>query len=824
MTLKNTTIKTKILTLVISSLVILTITLSMVSISSLKTALVKDSYNSLSSARESKKSQLEDFFKFKISDIETFSKSPVIKDVTNNMIILHNQLNVQANEKYPVNNISVKAVTSVYEDFFKSYVDAYGYYDIFVICAKHGHVMYTQAKESDYGENLSNGVLKDSGLGEVWKKVKQFKRTVFVDMKPYGPSNGDPAMFVGTPVYIDGEMKSIVVFQISDASINKIMHFREGYGNTQEDYLVGHDNLMRSDSYLDPKNHSLKASFANPINGSVKTKASQDALEGKTGTKIVIDYNNNPVLSSYTLLKIGNDLKWAIISEIDEAEVMIHPNEIRNYIALTAIIILLLIIPITLYIINASLTKPLAQFQDGIFEFFKYVNKEIDHVSKLDDSSHNEIGLMASVVNENIEKTQQTIEESKLLIADTSKVISHMSDGYLTSRVEKNSTDPVLIELKNLINNMLDSMELQIGSDINKINKLFVSLEQMHFGDTIDNPKGKIEKIANAVSIQNSKIIKDVAETLDLLGKGDLESRVTIEYQGDFIEIQNSINTFASKIETVISNVNTSTLQISTASDEVNTAAQSLSTGATEQASSLEETTAAIEEMAGGISQNADNARRTNEISKESSSMAKNGGKAVEQTVEAMKNIAGKIGIIEDIAYQTNLLALNAAIEAARAGEHGKGFAVVASEVRKLAERSQVAAQEISQITTQSVEVSEKAGTLLNKIVPSIEQTAELIQEISSASSEQDTGISQINYAMTNLDQVTQQNAAASEELASASQQMNAQADQLKELISFFKFKDVHSSNKSQIKIQNSKTQTSTESSSINDLNNFIQF
>ena len=58
------------------------------------------------------------------------------------------------------------------------------------------------------------------------------------------------------------------------------------------------------------------------------------------------------------------------------------------------------------------------------------------------------------------------------------------------------------------------------------------------------------------------------------------------------------------------------------------------------------------------------------------------GGQAVTQTVGAMKQIAAKIGIVDDIAYQTNLLALNAAIEAARAGEHGKGFAVVAAEVR----------------------------------------------------------------------------------------------------------------------------------------------
>ena len=102
--------------------------------------------------------------------------------------------------------------------------------------------------------------------------------------------------------------------------------------------------------------------------------------------------------------------------------------------------------------------------------------------------------------------------------------------------------------------------------------------------------------------------------------------------------------------------------------------------------------------MAAGIKQNADNATVTDGIAMKASKDAIDGGAAVKQTVEAMKEIAGKIGIVDDIAYQTNMLALNAAIEAARAGEHGKGFAVVAAEVRKLAERSQVAAREIGDL------------------------------------------------------------------------------------------------------------------------------
>jgi methyl-accepting chemotaxis protein len=159
----------------------------------------------------------------------------------------------------------------------------------------------------------------------------------------------------------------------------------------------------------------------------------------------------------------------------------------------------------------------------------------------------------------------------------------------------------------------------------------------------------------------------------------------------------------------------------------------------------------------------------------------------VDQTVQAMKDIARKIGIIDDIAYQTNLLALNAAIEAARAGEHGKGFAVVAGEVRKLAERSQVAAQEIGEMAGTSVAVAEKAGKLLGEMVPAIQKTSDLVQEIAAASQEQSTSVGQINTTMGQLNEITQRSASSAEELAATSQEMSGQAQILQQLIGFFK-------------------------------------
>ena len=152
-----------------------------------------------------------------------------------------------------------------------------------------------------------------------------------------------------------------------------------------------------------------------------------------------------------------------------------------------------------------------------------------------------------------------------------------------------------------------------------------------------------------------------------------------------------------------------------------------------------------------------------------------------------MREIAAKIGIIEEIARSTNMLALNASIEAARAGEYGKGFAVVASEVGKLAERSQKEAGSISKLSIESVTIAEKAGSTITAMIPDIKRTAELVQEISASSSEQNSGAGQINTAILQLDKVVQQNASASEESASMSEELASQAEQMQATMGYFK-------------------------------------
>jgi methyl-accepting chemotaxis protein len=441
--------------------------------------------------------------------------------------------------------------------------------------------------------------------------------------------------------------------------------------------------------------------------------------------------------------------------------------------------------------------------------------KEVENQFSKINSSFQQVGKSLTALIADANMLSQAAVELKLDVrADASQ---HEGDYRKIIEGVNATLDSVVTPLQTLIDDVQALAKEGIAGKLDKRGDL--SRHRGQFKEVVQGLNSLIEAIVSPID--------EIKRVMVALSKGDLTQSINQEYEGEFKALKDTINDTTAKLATTISEVSIASETLSSVTSQISSTAQALSQASSEQASSVEETSASAEQMSASIRQNTENAKIANSMSAEGTKKAAEGGRAVIETVEAMKQIAKKIGIIDDIAYQTNLLALNAAIEAARAGEHGKGFAVVAAEVRKLAERSQVAAQEISELAGNSVGLAERAGSLLKEIVPATQKTADLVQEITAASEEQTIGVEQVNTVIGQLSQITQQNASASEELAATAEEMSSQAEALQDLMGFFttetQDKNLPTKTKANSKGTTPRKSNGTpnkKTSGVNDLNN----
>ncbi|MBQ4832093.1 methyl-accepting chemotaxis protein [Pseudoalteromonas sp. MMG010] len=336
-------------------------------------------------------------------------------------------------------------------DFYASYIKEYGYYDLFLINTD-GYIFYTVTKEDDYQTNIISGKYAESNLGTLIKNIKTTKAYGLTDFAPYAPSNNAPAAFIAQPILNDeGNADLYIALQLPLEGIQNIMSIRAGMGETGESYLVGQDNRMRSNSFLDPTGHSVAASFSGTVaqNG-VDSDATRQALLGHSGTRIITDYNGNPVLSSYDAIEFGQ-FKWAIMSEIDEAEAFAELNANRWF-SIILIIVASVIILIVARLIAKKISTPIIkisqvaeEISNGNLQFSVQVdqNDEVGDLQIAINSMRNKLKAIVSNIAQQAHMQAATSEELAAITTQTSATVveqQSMTEQLATAMEEMGAT------------------------------------------------------------------------------------------------------------------------------------------------------------------------------------------------------------------------------------------------------------------------------------------------------------------------------------------------------------------------------------------------
>ena len=238
-----------------------------------------------------------------------------------------------------------------------------------------------------------------------------------------------------------------------------------------------------------------------------------------------------------------------------------------------------------LYFIVSKYLSPLITIQSGLNSFFDFINHKTQDISTISIKTSDEFGQMAAAINENIKATKEGLDQDKQAVKESVTTVGIVENGDLTARITANPRNPQLIELKSVLNNLLDVLQTKVGKDMNKIHSIFEEFKSLDFRHKIENASGSVEVTTNALGEEIIKMLKQ---------------------SSDFA---NSLANESSKLQNAV---------------------QNLTTSSNSQAASLEETAAALEEITSSM-QNV--SQKTSDVITQS---------------EEIKNVTGIIGDIAD--------------------------------------------------------------------------------------------------------------------------------------------------------------------------------
>lgn len=217
------------------------------------------------------------------------------------------------------------------------------------------------------------------------------------------------------------------------------------------------------------------------------------------------------------------------------------------------------------FIVNNDIVKKLDLFSQSLSCFFKFLSREKDEVQLCTNSADDEIGKMSKLLNENIEKVKKSIEEDTELVKSAAEVTKAIKVGDISKKIDIHSSNPMLINLKDVFNDMLVTLQLTVGQDMNSIENSLNAYTNMDFTQGCPDCNSKIDDMIYQLGEDISKmLVKNSNDAYDLQTKS------------------NSLNSFVDELVNAANEQSNNTQKTSDATHEITSSINGMAQQASE--------------------------------------------------------------------------------------------------------------------------------------------------------------------------------------------------------------------------------------------------